>query len=266
MKRRAPKRIESLAKTILPGQSRRMGKIRAQVKAGHNSGLGFLHIPKTGGSGIRELGRKAVRAGLPFPVGFSHGWTLAEIRRRFPQMRLAFILRDPLERAISGFNSRLRQGRPTYKSLWKPAEAAAFAHFPEVERWLDALLADDDLSLSACAYARRHVTHLRWNYRYYFKNPEAVAEHADHLVLIGRIERTDDFIEALLAEAGIPPERAAGLYARRHEAQVRPSKVLARYGEGDLARLRARFAEEYAIHEALLALGRAPRAADAPAA
>ena len=263
MKKRAP--IETLAKTILPGQSRRMAKMKAQVKAGHNPGLGFLHIPKTGGSGIRALGRNAVERGLPFPSGFSHGWTLEEIRRRFPQMKLAFILRDPLERAISGFNSRLRQGRPTYRSLWKPAEAAAFAHVPDVERWLDALLADDDLCVSACAYARRHVTHLRWNYRYYFRSPKAVAEHAGHLVLIGRIERTDDFIEALLAEAGIPPERAAGLYERRHEAQVRPSKVLARYGEGDLARLRARFADEYAIHESLIALGRAPRAA-APAA
>jgi len=260
-----PRAIETLAKTLLPGQSRRVSKIRAQLKAGHNPRLGFLHIPKTGGSGVRDLGRKAVGRGLPFPCGFGHGWTLEEIRRRFPQMRLAFILRDPLERAVSGFNSRLRQGRPTYKSLWTPAEAAAFAHFPEVGRWLDALLADDDLSVSACAYARRHVTHLRWNYRYYFRSPKAVAEHAGHLVLIGRIERTDDFIEALLAEAGIPPERAAGLYERRHEAQVRPSKVLARYGEGDLARLRVRFADEYAIHEALLALGRAPRAV-APAA
>ena len=80
-------------------------------------------------------------------------------------------------------------------------------------------------------------------------------------MLIGRIERTDDFIEALLAEAGIPPERAGGLYERRHEAQVRPAKVLAGYSEGDLARLRTQFADEYAIYEALIAFGRAPRAA-----
>ena len=89
---------------------------------------------------------------------------------------MALILRDPLERTISGFNSRLRQGRPTYTSLWKPAEAVVFAHFPDVRRYLDALIADDDWSLSACAYARRHVSHLRWNYRYYFRSPEAVRE------------------------------------------------------------------------------------------
>ena len=164
------------------------------------------------------------------------------------------VLRDPLERTISGFNSRLRQGRPTYNRPWRTAEAVAFAHFPEVDRYLDALLADDDWSLSACAFARKHVAHLRWNYRHYFKSPKAVAEQADHLVLIGRIERTGDFIEALLAEAGIPAARVAGLYQRRHEAPVRPAKVLARYSEGDIARLRARLADEYAIHDALLAL------------
>lgn len=259
--------IETLGKTLLPGAGRRVGKIRAQIKSGHNPRLGFLHIPKTGGSGVRQLGHAAIERGQPFPCCFSHDWTVAEIRRRFPQMRLAFILRDPLERVISGFNSRLRQGRPTYRSLWKPAEAAAFAHFPDVRRYLDALLADDELSRSACAYAQRHITHLRWNYRFYFRGLGALREHADHLALIGRIEATDAFIEALLAEAGIAPEDIAGLYERRHEAQIRASSVLAGYSEGDVARLRATLADDYAIYEALLRLGRTPRdAAEASAA
>ena len=158
-------------------------------------------------------------------------------------MRVALILRDPLERTISGFNSRLRQGRPTYTSLWKPAEAVAFAHFPDVRRYLDALIADDDWSLSACAYARRHVTHLRWNYRYYFRSAEAVRRATPtHIVLVGRIEETDAFIDALLAEAGIPararrralraPARGAGparerarrLQRGRHRADARPAR------------------------------------------
>jgi hypothetical protein len=268
-KKRAASPIRSLAKQLVPAgirrSRRRKGKVAKQLKQGCRPDIGFMHIPKTGGSGIQELCRKLASNGEPFPCCFPHRWTFAEIHRRFPRIRVALILRDPLERTISSFNSRLRQGRPTYKSLWKPAEAAAFAHFPDIRRYLDALIADDDLSLSACAYAQRHVRHLHWNYRYYFKSPEAVAEHADHLVLIGRIERTDDFIDALLAEAGLAPESVAGLYERRHEAQIRPSKVLAGYSEGDIARMRARLADEYAIYDALLALGRAPRAV-APAA
>ncbi len=180
-----------------------------------------MHIPKTGGSGIRDLSLKLVERGQPFPCCFPHGWTLAAIAKRYPRMRVTLILRDPLERTISGFNSRLRQGRPTYKSLWKPAEAIAFAHFPDVRRYLDALLADDDWSLSACAYANRHVRHLHWNYRYYFRNPEAVRANADRIALVGHIEQADAFVDALLAEAGIPAASAAGLYgSRRHEAQI----------------------------------------------
>ena len=142
-------------------------------------------------------------------------------------MRVALILRDPLERTISAFNSRLRQGRPAFSRPWQPAEAAAFALFPDVRRYLDALIADDDWSISACAHARRHVTHLRWNYCFYFRSPKEVKANAEAIVLIGRIEATDAFIDALLAEAGIPPEAAAGLYERRHTAKA-PARERAR--------------------------------------
>lgn len=262
MKKRLAKPVESVVKVLAPGLSRSSRKIRRQLKAGHGAGLGFLHIPKTGGSGIVTLGRKLVKAGEPFPVCFSHGWSLADVHARYPKMRVALVVRDPLERAISGFNSRLRQGRPTYSGLWKPGEAVAFALFPDVERWLDALISDDEWSISACAYARRHVSHLRWNYRFYFRNPQTVKKHADRIALVGRIEETDGFIEALTAEAGIAPARLAGLYKRRHEAPVATARVLDRYGAGDVARMRERLSGEYAIYEALLGLaGRRAEAA-----
>jgi hypothetical protein len=269
-RKQAASPIRSLAKQLVPGgirrSRRRKGKVAKQLKQGCRPDVGFMHIPKTGGSGIQELCRKLAANGQPFPCCFPHRWTFGEIHRRFPKIRVALILRDPLERTISSFNSRLRQGRPTYQSPWKPAEAAAFAHFPDIRRYLDALIADDDLSLSACAYAQRHVRHLHWNYRYYFGNAEAVRENAASITLLGRIEETDAFIDALLAEAGLAPESVAGLYERRHEAQIRPSKVLAGYSEGDIARMRAHLADEYAIYHALLALGCEPHALDAPAA
>jgi len=206
------------------------------------------------------LGRKLVKEGEPFPCTFSHGWTVAEIRQRYPRLRIALLVRDPLERTISGFNSRLRQGRPTYRRMWAPAEAVAFAMFPEVTRYLDALMADDEWSISACAYAQRHITHLRHNYGYYFRNPRNVRDHADAIALVGRIEATEAFIDALLAEAGIPAARFAGLYHRRHEAAVPTARVLERYSAGDIARMRARLGNEYSIYNALVRLAERPRA------
>ena len=265
MKKRLAKPVESVLKVLAPGLSREASKIRRQLRAGHGAEVGFLHLPKTGGSGIVSLGRKLVKDGQPFPVCFSHVWSFADVRERYPKMRVTVVVRDPLERVISGFNSRLRQGRPTYNRPWRTAEAAAFAHFPEVERYLDALLADDEWSLSACAFAHRHVAHLRWNYRFYFRNAEAVRAGADRIALVGRIEATDAFIAALLAEAGIPAERVAGLYERRHEAPVRTAGVLDGYGAGDVAKMRARLAEEYAIYEALLEIAAGRTAAGAAA-
>ena len=260
-----PRAIETLAKTLLPGQSRRMSKIRSRSRPATTPVSASCTFRRPAARASARSGATRSRPDCPSPaasVTAGRSTRSASGSRRCGSPSSCATRSSG--RSAASTRGCARAGRPT-RSLWTPAEAAAFAHFPAVGRWLDALLADDDLSLSACAYARRHVSHLRWNYRYYFKSPEAVAAHADHLALIGRIERTDDFIEALLAEAGIPPERAAGLYERRHEAQTRPSKVLAGYGEGDLARLRAQFADEYAIHEALIALGRAPRAV-APAA
>jgi hypothetical protein len=254
MKLRAPKSIEAAVKRILPGTSRSARKIRRQIGTGHSPTLGFLHIPKTGGSGVNELGRKLVKQGEPFPCNFSHAWTVAEIRERYPRMRIALLLRDPLERTISAFNSRLRQGRPTYHRMWSPGEAVAFALFPDVTRYLDALLSDDEWSLSACAFAQKHVSHLRRNYRYYFRSPRKVGEQADAIALVGRIEDTDAFIEALLVEAGIPAARVAGLYRRRHEAPAPTASVLERYSPSDNAKLRARLGDEYRIYDALVGL------------
>ena len=38
------------------------------------------------------------------------------------------ILRDPVARFVSGFNSRQRQGMPKHFNAWKPAEERAFAN------------------------------------------------------------------------------------------------------------------------------------------
>ena len=80
-KRRTPETIERLAKRFFPPRSSlRVHKIEGELKRGYHPGLGFLHIPKTGGSGIDRLGRNLVRAGQPFLCYFEHGWPFAKVR------------------------------------------------------------------------------------------------------------------------------------------------------------------------------------------
>ena len=165
--------------------------------------LGFLHIPKTGGSGIRALGRKVVKAGQPFPCGFGTAG-------RSPRSASAF--RDAARlhpaRPARARDQRLQlaaaPGPADLHEPLAPAEAAAFAHFPESSagstRCSPTTTEPLGLRLRAAA---RHPPALELPLL--LQEPAAVAEHADHIALVGRIEATDAFIDALLAEAGIPP-------------------------------------------------------------
>lgn len=232
----------------------RFGTIKEQIRNGHSPRLGFLHIPKTGGSGVNEYGRELVARGYRFPCIFGHGWKVEEILAHFPEMRLCFILRDPLSKMISGFNSRLRQGRPTYNSLWSPAEAAAFSILPSPRHLLDAILSDDEFQQSALAYAKRHIRHLRWNYAFYFKDVEAVNTRRDHFEVIGEISKLSDFIERLTALSGAPVSLAAELYEKRHEAVGKPDDVLTGYSDSEISRIRQFLRKDFHIHRELRAI------------
>lgn len=238
----------------------RVRAIREQIRSGHSPRLGFLHIPKTGGSGVTKFGKELVARGYQFPCIFGHGWKVEEILTHFPEMRLCFILREPLSKMISGFNSRLRQGRPTYNSLWSPAEAAAFAMLPSTRHLLDAMLSDDEYQQSALAYAMHAVRHLRWSYSFYFKDVPSVKARAAHFELIGDISSLSDFIGRITVLSGAPAALAAELYQKRHEAGGGSGDPLAGYTEEQVARIRDHLRRDFRIHRELLALaGRGPQ-------
>lgn len=233
--------------------------VKDQIKSGRSREHGFLHIPKTGGSGVNALGRSLQEHGFKSPCVFSHGWKMEEVLKHFPDIKISFVLRDPLSRMISGFNSRLRQGRPTYNNIWTPAEAAAFNLFPSVGHLLDAMLAEDEFSKSAVAYTMRNVTHLRWNYGFYFKNTDTVRSNRSSFELIGTMDNMDGFIKGYTAMAGAPESTAAELYEKRHEAKVRSEDELGRFSEEDISRIRDFLGKDYRIYRELLSIAGLPQ-------
>jgi hypothetical protein len=237
-----------------PPKDAKTEAIRAQIRKGHTPRYGFLHIPKTGGSGITVFARELVKRGHAPPCIFGHGWKVGDIAGRFPEMKLCFILRDPLDRMISGFNSRLRQGRPTYNSPWTPAEATAFSMLPSAAHLLDAIVSDDDFHRSALDFAMRHILHLRWNYTFYFQDLAGVATHRERFAHIGQISAVPAFIDAFTALSGAPPALAAELYEKRHESGSHSRDPLAGRAPEDVARIRNFLRREYLIHGELLAL------------
>lgn len=249
--------VRMIRNKIKPGQQGEISKITDRMDNGYSKKYGFLHIPKTGGSSIEVFGRELVKLGHPFPCPFPHFWRAPEILDAFPRMKLIFVVRDPLERAISGFNSRLRQGRPTYDIIWTNVEATAFAHFPSAKHFLQALLNEDEYSRSAAIYATRAISHLNWNYIFYFRDIDFIRNNSGRFQLIGDINKMDNFISTITGLAGAPPKIAEKLYSKRHEAGIRPAKVLEGYSEEEIAKIRSFFAKEYEIYDALRALAEA---------
>jgi hypothetical protein len=236
------------------GKEAKAQGVTRRMRNGFSKQFGFLHIPKTGGTSLISFGQQLVDKGHPFPVSFGHSWRIHEIRSYFPKIKLTLMLRDPLERMVSGYNSRLRQGRPSYNSMWTPAEAAVMAMLPSSRHLLDAMLSEDQFSISAVAYARKKVSHLRWNYCFYFKNPEFVRKNASLFQLVGHMRNFGQFVNRMAELCETPDALVRELYHKMHDSPEKSSSVLDHYSQEEISRLRAAMAEEYAIYDELCQL------------
>jgi hypothetical protein len=101
----------------------------------------MLHIGKTGGTAMKD-----VFASLPSGVG-KYEIVVHRHSHRLPQIprgqKVFFVVRDPVEKFVSGFNSRLREGRPRYHTPWTEAERTAFEQFQTPDMLARALSSED---------------------------------------------------------------------------------------------------------------------------
>lgn len=215
--------------------------IETQLIHGRDASRVYLHIGKTGGTSFRMAAKKlAARFPERVPVILSHAWTVPMILESLPQARISFVMRDPLERAVSGFMSRLRAGRPTYTSPWTTDEAVAFLYFPDVRDYLGAILAEDERLTAAVHFADRAIQHLQRGYRYHVPDCDSVRDWAGP---IGRVDNLSVFATALLGD-GIQLEHA-------HWNPTPAKEILAEYGDDEQSRLREHYADEYEVFHKL---------------
>jgi len=114
----------------------------------------------------------------------------------------AFVVRDPVERFVSGFNSRLRMGRPLLNSKWSAAETEAFAHFKNPNDLAEALTSsahDDALK------AMRDIAHVKTSFADTLGSKDNVLTRLDDIVWIGRTESLEDDFDVLKRRLGLPP-------------------------------------------------------------
>jgi hypothetical protein len=120
----------------------------------------FLHIGKTGGTAIKWALRHAEVPETPWgPIELHrHAFKFDDVPRGD---RVIFFVRDPIDRFMSGFYSRLSKGQPRYLYEWTEGERAAFEEFSTPQRLAAALGSDDEEERSRARRAARAIRHTR---------------------------------------------------------------------------------------------------------
>jgi hypothetical protein len=237
---------------------------RLQRKFGGRADLGYahMHIPKTGGTAYSDLSAAIAEQGYAMPLKLGHAWTFERAIGSVPELRLCTLIRDPLERTVSSFNSRLRQGRPKYRSMWTVEEAAAFSIFPDVRAFLDALVSDGHFEISATEFAFRNISHLRRGYAFYFKSPDYLEAHKDRLAFVADTAHSMDLWKRLGAMSRVPEDLIESNFVRSHVAPVATIDALSKYSSSEIGAMRGRLAREYAIYDILKSLVNVPSASN----
>lgn len=159
----------------------------------------FLHIRKTGGMALKAALRPAA---AKFDIVLhDHNTTLADIP---VGERVFFTVREPAARFVSGFNSRLRQGRPLFNNEWTEGEATAFARFPTPNELAEALSSKDSRTHANALTAMREIRHVNAPLSLTLRSPEFVAERIAGIVWILFTEMLAADFDELKQRLGLP--------------------------------------------------------------
>lgn len=162
--------------------------------------LHFLHIRKTGGTAVKHA---LATANAPFELLLhDHATRLRDIP---PGDRVFFFLRDPVDRFVSGFNSRMREGRPRYHYPWSEAERSAFGRFHSPDALASALGSTDPADRAAAQQAMRAIRHLSTTYVDHLGEGSYLLERKADLFFVGRTETLEHDLERLCLRLGLPP-------------------------------------------------------------
>ncbi|MEP6019630.1 MAG: sulfotransferase family 2 domain-containing protein [Paracoccaceae bacterium] len=211
--------------------------------------LHFLHIPKTGGTALRHALVNAHEYAGVRPIFWSkHKASADDILRKHKSAHLGFFVRDPVERFISGFYSRKREGQPRYHVPWSAAERLAFHAFGEVDLLAEGLAQSDPLAEAAV----KSIRHTAPYYVNTFKSKASINQIASRIAFVGQLETLEEDFDLLRRWLGLPKDvelPSSPVEAHRSDPSAKPNTsketrtVLAKF-----------LSREYRIYERCLKL------------
>jgi hypothetical protein len=165
--------------------------------------LHVLHVGKTGGTALNHVLVEYEDASRYRLLFRGHAATLADVP---VGERFLFVIRDPLGRFVSAFNSRLRQGRPRYHYPWREEEREAFAIFRTPDELATALSAADRARCEQAQRAMRGIGHLNTPYAFWFGDEAVFRSRLSDLFFVGLQDRLGEDFGVLRQALRLPEE------------------------------------------------------------
>jgi hypothetical protein len=122
--------------------------------------------------------------------------------------KVFFTVRDPIDRFVSGFNSRKRRGQPLFDNPWSVEEQRAYWAFPTANSLASALSSDEREQRASARAAMISIGHVRSSYWRWFHDRKYLQSRLDDLLLIMWFPSLDASFACLLELLGLS-ERAA---------------------------------------------------------
>lgn len=210
----------------------------------------FLHIGKTGGTAVKmALGIKnQPRTTSKFLlIGQPHSFRMDQVKAN---EFCFFVIRDPIQRFVSGFYSRKRKGLPRALHEWTPAEQKAFEQFPTPNSLAEALR-DPDRQIGADA-AMRSIGHVRSSYWDWLIHPDYLKAHQNQILWIGRQENLSSDFESFKTKLDL--EVSVSLPTDPVKAHKNPDGLDRHLSDQAIRNLRDWYAADFQVYEQLLVL------------
>jgi len=207
--------------------------------------ISVLHIGKTGGTALKDgLYAYVTRTGDRRFDLHRHEDTLEKIWADQPDKPVFFAVRDPISRFVSGFNSRLRHGRPRYDVAWTDSETIAFSRFTSPNALGEALGGGEHQDLAVAAMSQ--IRHVSTQLNDWLVSPAYLEQHAGKILYIARqSELSAD--EAQICEVlGVPAPLLAKDDIGAHRTPAGMTTGLSDLAKTNLARW---FARDFAIYD-----------------
>jgi hypothetical protein len=178
-----------------------MGDDRSDVVSSRER-VHLLHVGKTGGTALKAALEGHTTDGHAIVVLHGHRVTLRDVPAGD---RFMFVVRDPVERFVSAFHSRRREGRPRFEIPWNDAERTAFARFATPQELAIGLRADDAETRRAAETAMRSIRHVCTSYWDWFESASYFRSRLDDLFFVARLDSLAADFDRLRTLLGLGP-------------------------------------------------------------